>query len=132
MKIKELRIGSLIEVNPRENQIGLLSIVEIQRETIIGEMISPKPGYLFRIKFDEINLIPLSQNWLLKFGFRKEADKDVWIDNKGLIQFYFNENGQKKFAFKESLVGDKNINTVHEFQNGFQFLTGEELVITDK
>ncbi len=130
MITKELRIGNLIEVNPRENQVGLLSVQEIQKETIIGEMLSPKPGYHFRIKFDEIILIPLTEEWLKKAGFVQQNPGEVlWKNAKGLIDLHFELNGLKKFIYDGILIG-KNIDTVNTLQNGYFFLTGEELSIS--
>ena len=130
MQVKELRIGNLIKVNPRENQEGLLAIAEIQKETIIGEMISPRPGYHFRIKFDEINFIPLTEEWLEKSGYIKdENDKNLWRDNLQNVDFYFSADGKKQFFDGGNVIGKRSINHVHDFQNGYYFLTGEELTI---
>lgn len=125
MNIRGLRIGNLIKISPRENQEGLLAIAEIQKETLIGEMLEPRQGYLFRVKFDEIIQIPLNEEWLEKTGFSKDpAEEHRWIDGRGLLDFNLS---QKQF-YKNSLIPSKAVDFIHELQNGYFFLTGKELI----
>lgn len=124
MNVHGLRIGSLIKISPRENQEGLLAVAEIQKETLIGEMLEPRQGYLFRIKFDEIIQIPITEEWLEKTGFSKDpAGGHRWIDGRGLLDFDFS----RKQFYKDGLIPSKAVNFVHELQNGYFFLTGEEV-----
>lgn len=130
MKIKELRLGNLIKVNPRENQEGLLAILEIQKETIIGEMIDPRPGYHFRIKFDEIIFIKLDEEWLEKLGFEKDKTNPyIWRDSRRLVDFSFSSQGKKLFVDKENPIGKRAVEYVNDFQNLYFFLTGEEISV---
>ena len=123
MNIRALRIGSLIKISPRENQEGLLTVAEIQKETLIGEMLEPRQGYLFRVQFDEIIPIPLSEEWLHRTGFTKDPqDGSCWKDKKGRLSFDF----QQKRFYKETIIPSNPIEFVHELQNGYFFLTGEE------
>jgi hypothetical protein len=133
MKINELRIGNLIKVNPRENQEGLLALKEIQQETIIGEMISPRPGYQFRLKFHEIVFIPINEEWLAKLGFDNDpGEPEKWRDSRGLFDFYFS-NDQKNFLVENDvIIGRRPVENVHDLQNGYFFLTGEEITTKDR
>lgn len=128
MKINELRIGNLIKVNPRENQEGLLAITEIQKETVIGEMISPRAGYHFRLQFDEIVFIPINEEWLTKLGFSKPNSSDEnWQDSRGLFDFHFTDDYDKFLVEDSRSIGIRPIENVHDLQNVYFFLTGEEL-----
>lgn len=126
MNIVELRIGNLIKISPRENQEGLLSIAEIHKESLIGEMLSPRQGYQFRIKFHEIIDIPLTAEWLLQAGFEADAE-NIFRHRQGLVNFYF-KNDVKQF-YSDGLISSRSVETVSQLQNGYLFLTGEELII---
>ncbi|WP_207532029.1 hypothetical protein [Desertivirga arenae] len=130
MDIKKLRQGSLIKISPRENEEGYLAIQEIQKDNIIGEMLVPRQGYHFRIKFYEIIPIPLNEKWLSKAGFTQdETDKNLWKDPHQQLDFFFSEK-DKKFKDAGVLIGKVQIEFVHDLQNGYLFLTGKELNIT--
>jgi len=130
MNIKQLRQGSLIKISPRENEEGLLAIQEIQKDNIIGEMLVPRQGYHFRIKFYEIIPIPLTEKWLEMAGFVKdEQDGHLWKDSNNKLDFYFSNEGEKQFIDDGVLIGKVPVEFVHDLQNGYLFLTGKELNI---
>lgn len=125
MDIQELKLGNLIKISPRENEEGILFLTEIQHSSIIGEMLVPRRGYHFRIKFDEILPLELTQDWLIFLGFNRSADEnDVWIDSKSFIHF-------KLSAFESGFMEEGKIavaiNSIHQLQNVYLTLTGEEL-----
>jgi len=129
MEIKKLRQGSLIKISPRENEEGYLAIEEIQKDNIIGEMLVPRQGYHFRIKFYEIIPIPLNEKWLEKAGYKQdETDKNLWKDSNNRLDFFYSEEN-KKFIDSGSLIGKVQVEFVHDLQNGYLFLTGKELNI---
>lgn len=125
MNIRELRIGNLIKISPRENQEGLLQIAEIHKESLIGEMLSPRQGYQFRIKFHEIIDILLTPEWLLQAGF--ELDDENIYRHQGFIDFWF-KTDVKQF-YRQGVIASRPVETVSQLQNGYLFLTGEELII---
>lgn len=130
MNIKTLRQGSLIKISPRENEEGFLAIQEIQKDNIIGEMLVPRQGYHFRIKFYEIIPIPLTEKWLSKAGFTKDTEHDnLWVDGNKKMDFHFSNDGEKLFISNGNLIGKNPVEFLHEFQNGYLFLTGKELDI---
>lgn len=130
MDIKKLRQGSLIKISPRENEEGYLAIQEIQKDNIIGEMLVPRQGYHFRIKFYEIIPIPLNEKWLAKAGFTQdETDSNLWKDSHQHLDFFFSEK-DKKFIDKGTMIGKVQVEFVHDLQNGYLFLTGKELNVT--
>jgi hypothetical protein len=129
MDIRKLRQGSIIKISPRENEEGLLAIQEIHKENIIGEMLVPRQGYHFRIKFYEIIPIPITDKWLEKSGFTQDQnDSNIWRDSKQRMDFYFSPE-EKLFIDNGVFIGKSQVEFVHDLQNGYLFLTGRELNI---
>ena len=125
MDVKELKLGNLIKISPRPNEEGVLFLTDIQHSSVIGEMIVPRQGYHFRIKFDEILPLELTENWLAHLGFSRIPDTDeIWTDLKNFVQFKFTpfESGFIE-AEKVAVV----IDSVHQLQNNYEILTGEKL-----
>ena len=114
MKAKELRIGNLVRIltkNPKKE----------------------KP--LFDYKVEKIDLndflyfdnevykpIPLTEEWLLKFGFKKYSN-DIRFLQKGSLKLKNTERGFK-FYYVESIIY---ITSVHQLQNLYYTLTKTEL-----
>jgi len=126
MNIQNFKLGNLIRISPRQNEEGVLFIIDIQHSSIIGEMITPRQGYHFRIKFEEMLPLALDEIWLERLGFyqRKEKD-DVWVDQKNFVEFKYNKSGSGFLEKGHIVVG---ISCVHELQNSYSTLTGEELL----
>ncbi len=124
MDINELKPGNLIKVQPRENQEGLLLVQEIQHSTVICEMISPRKGYLFRLKPVEITPVPVSDEWLTKAGYIPGGSSPVWSDSRGLAS-YLAENEGGRLEHVDSGI----IKYVHELQNEYLRLTANTLTI---
>jgi hypothetical protein len=117
---QELRIGNIVISYGKEQKISAVDFAVFQIYEIKGEL----PPYV---------PIPLTEEWLLKFGF--EEDNYTYI--KGVHQKIF--SGIMKFEFNESLknwefsIGRYNdltrVEYVHQLQNLYYALTGEELII---
>lgn len=127
MNIQELKLGNLIKISPRENEEGVIFLTDIQQSSIIGEMLVPRQGYHFRIKFDEMLPLELTEKWLTFLGFSKGPEEnEIWVDAKNFVQFKlsllesgFLEDGRIAVA----------IDSIHQLQNVYFTLTGEELNI---
>lgn len=79
---------------------------------------------LFDASIDDIQPIPLNEDWLVKFGFERGAYDIYWLDKHGL------DLGVVNTDLGWRVVGlDINppIDYVHLFQNLYYFLTGKEL-----
>jgi hypothetical protein len=85
----------------------------------------------FTEDLEECQPIPLTEEWLVKFGFQN--DDDDWlidIDDRNCIHI----NLKKKRTLLESydgLLTVKNIEYVHFLQNLYFALTGEELTLKE-
>ena len=67
--------------------------------------------------------IPLTEEWLLKFGFEKDCD----IYTLGVYTMYSDDNNDLYFCFFMYGDWEKKIEHVHQLQNLYFALTGEEL-----
>ena len=91
----------------------------------------------FSAKYEDLEPIPLTEEWLLKFGFEKdEYAKDFrlgkyWVENR-----YFDSYEKSMFLFGcyqfNKIYITSNVDVlkyVHELQNLYFALTGQELTI---
>jgi hypothetical protein len=135
MNANELRIGNYVKSND-VNMAPYFTVTASflkQNENEMSWFIDP---------------IPLSQKWLEKFGFEKNKDKR-WMRGKSRYAiFYFEyyatgeDNSMWRIEYHDTDYGrneykDCNqwgdvIKYVHQLQNLYWSLTGEELTIKDK
>lgn len=143
MKAEELRIGNYVEDHSEDG--GVVQVKEIghlldKKPVSIGFII-PSGGYSQTSLeendgFDEleedkmIQAIPLTEEWLLKFGFTVNAN-DIWFDKGDLSVL----NDGTSVAFRNCdnyfNIGAK-CKHVHQLQNLYFALTGEELTTTQQ
>ncbi len=115
MKASELRIGNFYDHNGFVNEVHPNTIEEVW----ISERSWVKP-------------IPLSEEWLIKFGFKKrDMLSSVLFDMKNpRFSIYLNPPIDK--SNKWNILGiEKNVNIqyVHQLQNLYFALTGKELTL---
>lgn len=125
MDITELRIGNVIKISPRPNEEGVLFITDIQHSSVIGEMISPRLGYHFRIKHNEILPLELDSPWLEKIGLIEDV-AGTWTDEQHKISVKL-ENGSASIKGGEH---EPQLSFVHQLQNKYHELTQQELAVT--
>ena len=121
MKTQELRIGNLIQ----QGEITMISNSNVWIDDDI-------------FLTDEIEPIPLTEEWLLKFGFitfdSKQIYNEWFLNFDGILKykiFHSKYTGVEEFTMPHS---DKPIKLkhVHQLQNLYFALTGEELIIKNK
>jgi hypothetical protein len=137
IKDTELRKGNLVireDLGNREPRIE--SILELREEkAVTSGPIKVICGY------DELDPIPITEEWLLKFGFEVEV-KEVhtyYLKDYGDFFFtlaeasigYWHTRIRNHRYDHESFVGLGVIKYLHSLQNMFFALTGEELTIKD-
>lgn len=126
MKTNELRIGNWV----------LARLVPYQ----IDEIEIKSNGYgrvglyhNYRLDRGEIQPIPLSEKWLLKFGFKRI---DMMFENEPMLYWrkgHLIINDERRiilFTVKEAML-TLHCEYVHQLQNLYFALTGEELIIKD-
>jgi hypothetical protein len=122
MKPAELRIGNLVEYNR-----NVVECVDVMCDGI-------NTKYIEGINIGFIQPIPLTEEWLVKFGFEEEKDNDGVFGFKLKNFWYINEYQFRlsNFIDTESMVIDNKIHHIHQLQNLYFALTGEELTIKNK
>ena len=146
MKASELRIGNLIKGIYHDYDDGIDE--EIENETICKVVTLDVSGsgdypiYVYSDEdiehFSEFKPIPLTEEWLLKFGFEKLNTKmsDCFVFQKGLWRVAIKDNIEKTY---EWVLWHERISPptwclsrfeyVHQLQNLYFALTGEELTL---
>lgn len=120
MNANELRIGNLIQW---ESTGDIESVVDIKTSSMKYHTIND-------INIKDCKAIPLTEEWLLRFGFSK-------YDSGRFINFYREElifgvtlnKETGKFNLAGEYTYDFPCNYVHQLQNLYLALTGEELEI---
>lgn len=126
MEIKELRFGNIINLI----NIGQCSIVALERfdNNVLPVVCNEKRE--FKVNQNIIEPIPLTEEWLLKFGFSKKENKEYWFKEDSMIRFALLDN------VLHCSIGDdeygilyNRLKYVHQLQNLFFALTNKELTI---
>jgi hypothetical protein len=118
MKATELRIGNLLRDKVSKTE---LEVIELTKNDIITKVID-------RSKFPlkdgwGIEAIPLTKEWLLKFGFEKE---EGWFKKKRLLLFNIRN---MYFTTPSKDIVSVDVTGVHQLQNLYFALTNEELTL---
>lgn len=127
MNEKELRIGNMVEWVFPNNPPKLSRTEWITKRKIcpiegVGRKLAEVNNSLY--SYHQIQPIPITEDWLLKFGFNTFAsDDDKWW-RKGMVEFQDFEDGE--FQYNETAVVFKH---VHQLQNLYFALTQTELTI---
>lgn len=116
MKATELRIGNYVELRGETTTIW-----KVSKETIHAEPFDCP-------MCDEIKPIPLTEEWLLKFGFEKHLN--YWmIPSKGFFIGVTLNNEIYPMFDTDNPIPIKTLKYVHQLQNLYFALTGQELTI---
>lgn len=120
LKAQDLRIGNLVLFDVED----VLEIITPRRLGYIAQANSKEDSHPFKP-------IPLTEEWLFKFGFVKNIGKHgeyyshnvfirfvIWVDHEGFVC------GRDEVKGCTAIVESKH---VHQLQNLFYALTGEEL-----
>jgi hypothetical protein len=123
MKANELRIGNLLL--DRGDKLLRLDYWDFmkpaQRMFIEGSEVHSLTEDLEYCK-----PIPLTAEWLLKFGFERRQIKDLISYNTNQLELYQYASNNNKIFF-EHADGEVELKYVHQLQNLYFALTGEEL-----
>lgn len=118
MDAKELRLGNFLQ-----DRKGRLCVVEIIDNNDEGFMASAVKWLVTSLPNSPI---PLTEEWLFKFGFEK-----------GNLEYFIHENVRINFDLQFEFKGVNNLNFgtnleyVHQLQNLYFALTGKELEVKD-
>lgn len=125
IKANELRIGNLVS-----NDHSTCEILHLNGGDFINCTLKTKQCNPIDAHYDSIKPIPLTEELLLNFGFKK--DKYVMSDliyfEKGDITIDLNPDGIFKLHIGTVFI--KNIHFAHKLQNFFFEYEGSELVFS--
>jgi hypothetical protein len=113
MKANELRIGNWIRTSKEEQVVDVLcdSLSTINQHCITYDMVAP---------------IPLTEEWFVRFGFEHEETEYSWFFHKDGVRLFFH-NGVWNYSSLNTVI-----KSVHQLQNLYFALTGEELKINNQ
>jgi hypothetical protein len=120
MKASDFRVGNLIN----HEKFGICQVITIYQNTYDASLDGERK-LCFATK--ETQPIPLTEEWLLKFGFEKRGiyyhfpKHDIFK-----LEQYKLKNAYWLRYYTES-IDCVRINSVHQLQNLYHALTGEEL-----
>lgn len=131
IEARELRIGNYLKPI-KDSQDDFIEVVEVYVESFYCE---DSAGIIFISTNNEIEPIPLTEEWLLNFGFNVDdslldppntPNGNFWID-------YIKDNVVISMPFFEFNYNETEANIeikyVHQLQNLYFALTNEELTI---
>jgi hypothetical protein len=120
MKGEELRLGNLVSnMNPRHND----SILTIES---IGDNHEVNVFYR-KYLLSELEPIPLTEEWLLKLGFKNNSMNTYNILLQGFLLEYNLQHNVVDAVNKVHFNLNIPVKYVHQLQNLYFALTGEEL-----
>lgn len=129
MNCKELRIGnylgSIHELRIVDSIQDYCAYVNVPSNSHNGE------PFIIKEVLKDSNPIPLTEEWLVKFGFSNKGGKEYQIntgDQSHLIIELYDYSFSVGYAYESSGTPHK-IQYVHQLQNLYFALTGEELTI---
>ena len=132
MQANELKIGNWVyEVN--ENSKGTIAaILQNERDIFDVEMLN-KDGMFFEVQLEDIKPIPLTEEWLVKLGFKlkdgQDDDKDSTMYHRNMICDIEYGDGSVFWHDNYTSIYHKSITYVHDLQNLYHAIMGEELKI---
>jgi Mg2+ and Co2+ transporter CorA len=122
MNRTELRIGNLVERNGKIHEVS-----SIHADDTIRLFNKDKIASIGCFWLKEVNPIPITEEWLLKFGFKKYVTRDIYPT---LSKNMLNWNDGSLYVIAYGFINE--IKNVHQLQNLYFALTGEELTIKNE
>lgn len=136
MDVKELRIGNLV----KDDECIIVAVEALSGDNALvngygeNEVLFSKKGYPNVLFESEIHPIELTEELLLKCGFKEVKNKinifvngrlKYWIGNNGGLAYLKNEDSDESY-----FIPNHGIKYIHQLQNLYFNLTGEELDVS--
>jgi hypothetical protein len=129
MKANELRIGNLIKYTIEDD------LDERKKWSEVSEIDAEDILHLTKFKDENYNPIPITEEWLLKFGGIKNTFGDliffdIYFSPRMCLRYYKIPNELDLIQDKKIISFKSNhIKYIHQLQNLYFALTGEELTL---
>lgn len=123
MKASELRIGNFVFGVEQGYKETALPIACLHNDDTVRLQVGNDTVGCYRSK--AINPIPLTEEWLLMFGFKKVGEAFyIGLEYEYFLNGIFND-------YTAGCTISLNIKYVHQLQNLYFALTGEEITTTE-
>jgi len=122
MKATELRLGNLVKnqkgvAEPIQGIYTIPDYIELLTETHVGLA-------------DDFTPIPLTEEWLERFGFELDYEGDYILAWRGVVLYFRLSDMSLRRDYKQkNKLSIIPIDYVHQLQNLYFALTGEELTL---
>ena len=132
IEAKELRIGNLVTCLGKEVELIGISKWNGNNYTTLhyAEFKGMIPIQLFHLK-----PIPLTEEWLFKFGFKKLSSPEATFSNEYMIIYTHESTGFYYFEYgigeNKKAIRRSECRYVHQLQNLYHSLTNEELTLNN-
>jgi len=134
IQANELKIGNLVYYNGNHKEVGIVTSLqpkfypkycETSKDIFIG--LNQRHDIVYNVK--DIQPIPLTEEWLLKCGFERVENNWKVLDNI-VFKLSWERLAGLVLALENESIFLAHINYLHQLQNLYFALTGEELQIT--
>lgn len=139
MKVSELRIGNLVFISAeiilsKSNIVipngKLIKVETIYEDGINNDEFDHDHSYIRKFDIKKTLGIPITEEWLLRMGFKERYSKSHQIEIKYDFLKLYNSNGDYIYDIGSN-TGVNTIHYLHQLQNLYFALTGEELEIKE-
>ena len=127
----ELRIGNLVQ-----DEHGFqMEVVALFKDDTVYLDFEGNEGDVWEEDVKDLKGIPLTEEWLIEFGFIKSGYIPVWMSKRLIhdeidkIDILVNEKKQMYFVPSVFVKWSVELKYVHHLQNIYFSLTGQELTI---
>ena len=125
MKVNELRIGNRLSYEGSDCIVLAVASHVFDWDLELGYF----PDSIgFQRKIEDVKPIPLTEEWLFKFGFCKTKRASFVFGGALKLRYNGSGNSFAVFIFRKQVLS---ITHVHQLQNIYFVLSGKELTIND-
>lgn len=125
MRPKDIRLGNYIQWDDDSKEI--IQVESIERgEEETKNMYFVNGGWI-----EDFLPVPISEDWLIKFGFTKDKTDNYFYGHPTYKTFYPIYKRGESFGFNGLGLSVKEFKYIHQLQNLYYSLTSEELTIKE-